>query len=129
MRKERTPGGISVRAGVQQDTTLARMEAIPPFPDWEASIDAEQRADPVWRMKMYRLALYALDASWLDVMLLARNPATRGVARNSIGRSARSVPVYRKATAESQGRIALDSSSTPSARIASQSFGTRRRAP
>jgi four helix bundle protein len=80
VRRDNTTGAVSVRGRVQQDTTVVRVEAIPPFADWEAGVDPEQRADPVWRMKMYRLALYAFDASWPDATLLARNAATRGVA-------------------------------------------------
>ena len=46
---------------------------------WEAA-DERDRADRLWRMQSYRLALQALDLGWNDVQTLDRMRITRHVA-------------------------------------------------
>jgi four helix bundle protein len=50
------------------------------YPEWEASVPAAIRADALWRMKAYRLALFASDIGWQDVTRLAEDKRTRGLA-------------------------------------------------
>jgi four helix bundle protein len=45
-----------------------------------AEADPGQRADRLWRMAAYRLAIYALDLAWMDAMALDRNRITRPIA-------------------------------------------------
>ncbi len=52
----------------------------PTFEVWEATVDEEQRADPLWRMTAYRLALYAVATGWFDAQRLHRVVITRGIA-------------------------------------------------
>jgi four helix bundle protein len=47
---------------------------------WEARIDGQERADPLWRMQSYRLALHALDVGWSDAQALDRTRIARRVA-------------------------------------------------
>lgn len=36
------------------------------FEDWEADVPAEIKADTLWRVKAYRLALFLSDLAWSD---------------------------------------------------------------
>ena len=56
------------------------MEEPPTLEAWEATVDEDQRADPLWRMTAYRLALYAVVTGWFDARRLYRLPITRGIA-------------------------------------------------
>jgi four helix bundle protein len=56
------------------------MDAMLSFEAWEAGADEEQRADPLWRMTAYRIAMYALDVGWEDARVLDRVRITRPVA-------------------------------------------------
>ena len=47
---------------------------------WEATVPDTIRRDALWRMRVYRLALYASDRGWEDVMLLAGEPRMRGLS-------------------------------------------------
>ena len=40
----------------------------------------QERADPIWRMKAYQLAIYALEIGWSDVQVLDRLRLTRPIA-------------------------------------------------
>ena len=46
------------------------------FEEWLASIPAELTNDPLWRMEVYRLALFASDLAWYDVSRLAQDKRT-----------------------------------------------------
>jgi four helix bundle protein len=73
----------SAACGVRVDLARMQLDTLvdqtPSFESWEATVDAEQRADPLWRMSAYRLALYALDTGWEDARKLERTRITRSV--------------------------------------------------
>jgi four helix bundle protein len=51
-----------------------------PFHEWVVAMSEEQRADPIWRMTAFQLALYAVDRGWLDAQRLDRERVTRPIA-------------------------------------------------
>lgn len=46
------------------------------FQEWVASIPDALRADPLWKVQVYRMALYAAEIGWADVTILARDRRT-----------------------------------------------------
>ncbi len=50
------------------------------FGEWLASVPDEIRGDALWRMKVYRLALYAGDLAWHDATKLMRDKRTQGLS-------------------------------------------------
>lgn len=50
------------------------------YNEWEQSIPAEITGDRLWKMEVYRLALFASDLAWDDVTKLAQDRRTRGLA-------------------------------------------------
>lgn len=47
-----------------------------PFEEWQRSVPRAIVADPLWRMEVYRLSLYAADIGWSDVTALTRDRRT-----------------------------------------------------
>ena len=47
--------------------------------EWARSVPDAITQDPLWRMKVYRLALYASDLGWQDVTELSRNRHGRDI--------------------------------------------------
>lgn len=47
---------------------------------WEATVPDTITRDSLWRMRVYRLALFASDRGWEDVSLLNGDTRTRGLA-------------------------------------------------
>ena len=50
------------------------------YQEWEQSVPAEITGDRLWRMEVYRLALFAADLAWNDVTRLAQDRRTRGLS-------------------------------------------------
>ncbi|WP_412060230.1 four helix bundle protein [Rubrivirga sp. IMCC45206] len=50
------------------------------FQDWESTVPESIRGDVLWRMTVYRLALFLGDLSWDDVTTLHRDGRTRRIA-------------------------------------------------
>ena len=50
------------------------------FEEWVASVPEELTKDPLWRMEVYRLAVFAADLAWSDVSELSRDRRTWGLA-------------------------------------------------
>ncbi|MBC7225851.1 MAG: four helix bundle protein [Thermoflexales bacterium] len=50
------------------------------YEEWLQSVPPEITADPLWQMRVYRLALFAGDLGWHDVSILAQDARTRGLA-------------------------------------------------
>jgi four helix bundle protein len=44
-----------------------------PYDEWEASVPNQLKADSLWKMTAYRLALFAADLGWHDVTKLAKD--------------------------------------------------------
>jgi four helix bundle protein len=47
---------------------------------WEASVPASIMGDSLWKARAYRLALFASDIGWADVVRLAQGYPTRGLS-------------------------------------------------
>jgi four helix bundle protein len=47
---------------------------------WAENVPNTIRLDPLWRVTVYRLSLYAADIGWDDVTLLVKDPRTRSLA-------------------------------------------------
>jgi len=50
------------------------------YAEWEAALPAEIKADSLWKMTAYRLALFLGDIAWEDVRALAKNPGMLGLS-------------------------------------------------
>jgi len=50
------------------------------YEEWLATAPAEFTGDPLWRMEVYRLALFASDLAWHDVCKLVQDKRTLEVA-------------------------------------------------
>ena len=50
------------------------------YEDWLASVPAEITNDPLWNMKVYRLAVFAGDLAWRDVSRLVKDKRTIGLS-------------------------------------------------
>ena len=50
------------------------------YADWEQSIPEEIKKDALWRMEVYRLALFASDLAWLDSTRLTEDRRTAGLS-------------------------------------------------
>jgi four helix bundle protein len=46
------------------------------YNEWLASVPAELTDDPLWRMEVYRFALFSNDLAWRDVTNLAQDKRT-----------------------------------------------------
>lgn len=50
------------------------------FLEWDRKNRARRLEDPVWRLRTYRLASYAIEQAWIDARRLQTHRLTRGVA-------------------------------------------------
>jgi hypothetical protein len=50
------------------------------FNDWAETVPSEIKDDPLWRMRVYQLALFAADLAWPDVTKLIGDGRTIGLA-------------------------------------------------
>ncbi|MFZ5915979.1 MAG: four helix bundle protein [Chloroflexota bacterium] len=50
------------------------------YEEWLALVPSELSGDPLWRIKVYRLALFASDLAWCDVSKLIKDRRTVGLA-------------------------------------------------
>ena len=50
------------------------------YKDWESSLSASIKGDPLWRVTVYRLALFAADLGWSDISRLVRDRRTISLA-------------------------------------------------
>jgi len=46
------------------------------YEEWLASVPSELTNDPLWNMKVYRLAVFLGDLAWYDVSKLAQDKRT-----------------------------------------------------
>jgi four helix bundle protein len=56
------------------------MDSLADIKQWEALVPSAISQDALWRMRVYRLALYACDLGWQDASELARDTRTQGIA-------------------------------------------------
>ncbi len=50
------------------------------YDEWQAGVPEQIRQDPLWRLDVYRLSLYAAEVAWDDALLLSRTPLSRDSA-------------------------------------------------
>jgi four helix bundle protein len=50
------------------------------YEEWLASVPPELTGDPLWKMKVYRLAVFVGDLAWCDVGKLSQDRRTRSLA-------------------------------------------------
>ena len=62
------------------------------YADWLVDVPTEIINDPIWKLEVYRLALFAGDIGWEDVQCLAKRPLMLSVA-DQLHRSLDSISV------------------------------------
>ena len=50
------------------------------YAEWLKTVPSEITNDPIWKLEVYRLALFADDIGWNDVLALSKNNLMWGVA-------------------------------------------------
>lgn len=50
------------------------------YVEWQASVPDEIKDDSLWKLEVYRLALFSADISWQDALALNKTPLTRDLA-------------------------------------------------
>jgi four helix bundle protein len=81
------------------------------YPEWEQGMPDDLRQDVLWKMKVYRLAMFLADIAWEDVSLLAKDSRTKSLS-NQLYRAVGSVCAnLKKDTQKRARRIGPDSMS------------------
>ena len=62
------------------------------YAEWLETVPSEIINDPIWKLEVYRLGLFAGDIGWQDVQFLAKKPLMLSVA-NQLHRSIDSISV------------------------------------
>ena len=50
------------------------------YAEWQAGVPDELKGDSLWKLEVYRLALFSSDIAWQDVLALSKNLLTRDLA-------------------------------------------------
>lgn len=50
------------------------------YVEWQAGVPNEIKGDPLWKLEVYRLALFVSDIAWQDALTLNQNPLTHALA-------------------------------------------------
>lgn len=50
------------------------------FVEWQKTVPTEITNDPIWKLEVYRLALFAGDIGWHDVLALSKNKLMYSIA-------------------------------------------------
>lgn len=50
------------------------------YVEWQASVPDDIQGDPLWKLEVYRLGLFAADIAWQDALILNKTPLTRDLA-------------------------------------------------
>ena len=81
------------RSGILKYKERGKMkEVFMNYREWLDSVPAEISNDPIWKLEVYRLALFAGDIGWHDVLALSKNTLTRSTA-DQLNRSLGSISV------------------------------------
>jgi four helix bundle protein len=79
------------------------------YEEWEGQVPSVIKEDTLWRMGVYRLALFLADLVWHDTSKLARKPHMRSVAdqlfRSGGGISAHIAEGYSRSSGKDQARF------------------------
>ncbi|MCK6583419.1 MAG: hypothetical protein L6Q49_10020 [Anaerolineales bacterium] len=62
------------------------------YADWLVEVPSEITNDPIWKLEVYRLGLFAGDIGWEDVQFIAKKPLMLKVA-DQLHRSLDSISV------------------------------------
>jgi hypothetical protein len=62
------------------------------YADWTVGVMAEIKNDPIWKLEVYRLALFAGDIGWHDVLAISKEKLMWSVA-DQLHRSLDSISV------------------------------------
>jgi len=62
------------------------------YAEWLGNVPSEITNDPIWKLEVYRLGLFAGDIGWQDVQILAKKPMMLSVA-DQLHRSIDSISV------------------------------------
>jgi four helix bundle protein len=79
--------------------TVSRTFDCEEYRTWVASVTHEITGDPLWRMSVYRLALFALDLAWQDAKAL-----DRGITRSAAAQLYTAVASISANIADAYGR-------------------------
>ncbi len=50
------------------------------YAEWQDTVFVEIRNDPIWKLEVYRLSLFADDIGWNDVLAISKQPLMWSVA-------------------------------------------------
>ena len=50
------------------------------YAEWQDTVFAEIKNDPIWKLEVYRLALFVGDIGWHDVLTLSKNKLMYSIA-------------------------------------------------
>jgi four helix bundle protein len=50
------------------------------YAEWLKNVPSEITNDPIWKLEVYRLALFSGDIGWQDVLILSKNSLTSSMA-------------------------------------------------
>ena len=79
------------------------------YEEWEGQVPAAIKNDVLWRMSVYRLALFVAELVWHDTLKLAKKPHMRSVAdqllRSGGGISAHIAEGYSRSSGKDQARF------------------------
>jgi hypothetical protein len=75
------------------------------YQEWERCVPGEITGGVLWKVQVYRLALFLSDLSWTDATKLVRDQRTRALSANCSARSDQLVLISRKATVVAAAKI------------------------
>lgn len=79
------------------------------YDEWQANIPGEIKGDSLWKLEVYRLALFVADIAWQDALALSKNPLTRAFAdqlyRATCSVSANIAEGYSRSTGKDRARF------------------------
>lgn len=50
------------------------------YAEWQETVSIEIRKDPIWKLEVYGLALFAGDIGWSDVLAISKQPLMYSIA-------------------------------------------------
>lgn len=54
------------------------------YQEWQQSVPSDMTEDPLWKLDVYRMALFASEIGWKDVAALNKNALTRDLSTQLI---------------------------------------------
>lgn len=79
------------------------------YDEWQVNVPDEIKGDSLWKLEVYRLALFIAGISWQDALALSKNPITRDLAdqlyRSACSVSANIAEGYSRSTGKDRARF------------------------